>query len=82
MCRNREVPCNVTHGAVVKLSVVLQAQSVHDLSQPLIAQAYSYVEQVQVSVKAVLDTLTETYLLTWVIPQYNSIGSLDIHIHG
>jgi phosphohistidine phosphatase SixA len=59
---------------------ISQASNVNELPHSLLGQVNSYVTSVQVTMNSVLDVLTETYLLKWMIPEYNNIGSLDIHI--
>jgi len=61
---------------------VSQAGSLNDLSSTLSEQVTGVVATVQTTMNQCLDTLTETYLLKWLIPEYGNIGSLDIHIHG
>lgn len=61
--------------------IIFQARSVDDISQPALEQVNGYVATVTTTMHSALDTLSETYLLKWLVPEYHNIGSLDIHMH-
>ncbi|OQV18722.1 hypothetical protein BV898_07161 [Hypsibius exemplaris] len=61
---------------------VREAKNLDDLSHTLVGQVNGAVNNVQATLFSILDLLTETYLLKWLIPEYSNIGSLDIHMHG